>query len=108
MTTLHIAAKYEEIYPPDIRDFLTVSENKFTKAMVVEMEKEILMTLNFKVTAPSAYRFLQRYRRLSTMMNDDEVFFFAQYLQEISLLDVTLLRFRPSELAGAAMILSAR
>lgn len=31
VTTLHIAAKYEEIYPPDLRDFLAVSENKFSK-----------------------------------------------------------------------------
>lgn len=38
VTTLHIAAKYEEIYPPDLRDFLTVSENKFTKKMVTDME----------------------------------------------------------------------
>lgn len=60
------------------------------------MELEILTTLDFKVTAPSAYRFLQRMKRLSTLMADDEVFFFAQYLQEISLLDATLLRFKPS------------
>jgi hypothetical protein len=31
VSTLLIAAKYEEIYPPEIRDFLAVSENKFTK-----------------------------------------------------------------------------
>jgi DNA-directed RNA polymerase subunit F len=107
VTTLHIAAKYEEIYPPDLRDFLTVSENKFTKQMVVDMEKEILTAIDFKVTAPSAYRFLQRFRRMSELV-DDEVFFFAQYLQEIALLDITLLRFKPSQLAAASMILAAR
>ena len=72
------------------------------------MEKEILLTLEFRVTAPSSYRFLQRYRRLSQALNDDEVFFYAQYLQEIALLDATLLKFKPSQLAGAAMILSAK
>lgn len=91
-----IAAKYEEIYPPELRDFLSVSENKFTKKMVLEMEREILMTLDFRVTAPSSYRFLQRYKRLSQALNDDEVFFYAQYLNEISLLDASLLRFKPS------------
>jgi hypothetical protein len=80
VATLLIAAKYEEIYPPEIRDFLAVSENKFTKQMVLEMEREILLTLGFRVTAPSSYRFLQRYRRLSVALNDDEVFFYAQYL----------------------------
>jgi len=72
------------------------------------MEKDILLTMEFKLTAPSAYRFLQRYRRLSMPLNDDEVFFFAQYLQEISLLDASLLRFKPSQLAAASLILSAK
>ena len=58
VSTLLIAAKYEEIYPPEIRDFLAVSENKFTKQNVLDMEREILLTLSFKVTAPSSFRFL--------------------------------------------------
>ena len=108
VTTLLIASKYEEIYPPELRDFLVVSENKFNKVQVLAMEKDILMTLQFRVTAPSAYRFLQRYRRLSVLLNDDEVFFYAQYLQEVALLDASLLQFKPSEIAAASMILSAR
>lgn len=108
MTTLLIAAKYEEIYPPKLADFLQVSENKFTESMVLKMEQEILQVLDFRVTAPSAYRFLQRYRRLSSVMNDDHVFFYAQYLQEVSMLDATLLQFKPSQLAAASMILAAK
>lgn len=79
VATLLIGSKYEEIYPPSLGDFLQVSENKFNKQMVLKMEKEILMTLNFVVTAPSAFRFLQRYKNLSPSC-DEEVFFFAQYL----------------------------
>ena len=77
VTTLMIAAKYEEIYPPKLRDYLAVSENKFTEKMVLKMEQEILMTLQFNITVPSALRFLQRFRRLSPPCNDDEVYFFA-------------------------------
>ena len=94
VSTLLIASKYEEIYPPTLTDFLAVSENKFSKQMVIKMEKEILTTLGFNLTAPSAYRFLQRYRTLNPTCNNDEVFFYAQYLQEIQLLDASLLRFR--------------
>jgi hypothetical protein len=65
VATLLVASKYEEIYPPSLNDFLAVSENKFNKKMVLAMEKEILLTLNFEVTAPSAYRFLQRFKRLN-------------------------------------------
>ena len=108
VSTLLIATKYEEIYPPELRDLLAVSENKFTRQMVLDMEKDILTTLEFKVLAPSGYRFLQRYRKISMALNDDEVFFYAQYIQEVSMLDASLLCFKPSEIAAASMILSAK
>ena len=42
------------------------------------------------------------------MVNDDQVFYFAQYLQEIALLDASLLKYRPSEIAAASLILACR
>ena len=39
VATLLIAAEYEEIYPPELRDFIAVSENKFSTKMVLEMER---------------------------------------------------------------------
>jgi len=44
------------------------------------MERDILFTLNFDVTTPSAYRFLERYRRLTSVANDPRTFFLAQYI----------------------------
>ena len=41
-------------------------------------------------------------------MNDDQVFFFAQYIQEIALLDASLLKYRSSEIAAASFILAAK
>jgi len=80
VSTLLISSKYEEIYPPDLRDLLAISENKFNRDQVIKMEKQILTTLGFVLTAPSAYRFLERYRRLSQTFGDKEVFFYAQYI----------------------------
>ena len=109
VTALLISTKYEEIYPPELKDLLTVSENKFTKAEVLQMEKDILLTLQFDLTAPSAYRFLERFRRVSSIVGHEEkVFFFAQYLQEISLLDASLLKYKASEIAAASLILAAK
>lgn len=42
VTALLIATKYEEIYPPELKDLLSVSENKFTRSEVLEMERDIL------------------------------------------------------------------
>lgn len=75
---------------------MAISENKFTKEQVLKMEKEILQSLGFILTAPSAYRFLERYRMLNRTYQDKEVFFYGQYILEVSLLDASLLQFRPS------------
>lgn len=92
MTALLIATKYEEIYPPDLKDLLSVSENKFTNDEVLKMEFIILQTLEFNFFAPSSLRFLERYRKISNTASDDQIFFFAQYLAEIALLDAFLLK----------------
>ena len=91
VTSLLISTKYEEIYPPELKDLLSVSENKFSRAEVLKMEREMLITLQFDVTTPSAYRFLERFRKLAITLNDDKVFYLAQYIQEIALLDASLL-----------------
>jgi Cyclin, N-terminal domain len=45
VASILIAAKYEEIYPPELKDLLAISENKFTKEEVLQMEFTILTTL---------------------------------------------------------------
>jgi len=80
VTALLVSTKYEEIYPPDLKELLQVSENKFTRAQVLDMELQILQTLEFDVSMPSSYRFLQRYIKLSACSGDQTVFYFAQYL----------------------------
>lgn len=59
-----------------------MSENKFTRAEVLQMELDILSVLEFQVTAPSAYRFLERMHQIAplSVASDEIVFFFAQYI----------------------------
>ena len=42
VTALLIATKYEEIYPPELKDLLSVRENKFTRQEVLSMELDML------------------------------------------------------------------
>jgi cyclin B len=71
VAALLLSTKYEEIYPPDLKDLLSISENKFTKEEVLQMEFQILKTLQFNFFAPSSLRFLERYRKLSNTASDD-------------------------------------
>ncbi len=71
VAALLIATKYEEIYPPELKDLLSVSENKFTKEEVLKLEFDILTTLDFNFFVPSLLRFLQRFRKLSNTASDE-------------------------------------
>ena len=78
VTALLISTKYEEIYPPELKDLLNVSENKFSRAEVLKMETKILSSLEFNFMYPSSLRFLERYRKISSVAQyDEQIFFFA-------------------------------
>jgi len=103
-----IATKYEEIYPPELKDLIQIAENKFTKAEVLTMETTVLSALHFDFMAPSSYRFLERFRKLSASAGDERVFFFAQYINEICLLDISLIKHLPSHVAAASLIIALK
>jgi len=97
-TSLHIAGKYEEIYPPDLKYLLAVTNGKVTKKEVLEMEFRILMGLQFNVTFPSALRFIERFGRLA-QMNQKQVLL-ARYYADTALLDHYFVSERPSKIAA--------
>ncbi len=49
-----IATKYEEIYAPEVKDFVYISDNAYTSEQILSMEYNILKCLNFDVTTPSS------------------------------------------------------
>lgn len=60
-----IACKYEEIYAPEIRDFIYMTDKAYSKEQILNLETDILKTLDFNMTVPSSYRFLERFIKLS-------------------------------------------
>ena len=40
ITALHIAGKYEEIYPPVLKDLIYIAENKYSAEEILDMEKK--------------------------------------------------------------------
>ena len=64
VSALLIACKYEEIYPPELKDFVFITDTAYTKEDVLQMEFLILTALAFELTFPTAFRFLERYMRM--------------------------------------------
>eukprot|EP00747_Dinoflagellata_sp_TGD_P210815 gnl/TRDRNA2_/TRDRNA2_84060_c0_seq1.p1 gnl/TRDRNA2_/TRDRNA2_84060_c0~~gnl/TRDRNA2_/TRDRNA2_84060_c0_seq1.p1 ORF type:complete len:539 (-),score=110.04 gnl/TRDRNA2_/TRDRNA2_84060_c0_seq1:90-1706(-) len=104
VTALLIAAKFEELYPPQINDFVYVTDRAYTREEVIEMEVIMLSTLEFKVCRPNAAHFLERYAHVNgcTGAHRD----LAQYLLELTLVDYKMIRYSPSHLAAGALLLS--
>jgi len=104
VTALLLASKYEEIHPPEVRDFVYITDRAYTRQDVLEMEQDILHELKFHLTVATAYPFLERYLQLvkaSTLTKHCANYFLERTLQEHNFLD-----YRPSLTAVSAVILA--
>lgn len=104
VTALLIACKYEEIYPPEVRDCVYITDRAYTRQQVLDMEQDILKTLEWRVTVPTAYPFLLRF--LQIVHATDLQVHAANYYMERTLQEHDLLAYPPSLVCAAAVILS--
>lgn len=107
VTSMLIASKYEEIYAPEVRDFVYITDKAYTKEEILKMEYKMLTKIDFNVTTPSSYRFLERIYKLCPEA-DERVFNLSRYLIELSLVEYRMLKHHPSMLASAALFLSMK
>lgn len=62
---MYLASKFEEIVPPEISEFVYITDDTYTKSQIVRMERMILKVLDFNLAAPTAHNFLLRYLKAS-------------------------------------------
>ena len=111
ISALLIASKYEEIYPPEIKSFVYVTDNAYTKEDVLIMEENILSTLEYDLTYPSSYRYLQVLFTKMSLFNfigndyDKSRFFLAEYLLELTFIKIHFIKYTEFEKAIAVMSL---
>jgi len=105
VTAFFIACKYEEIYPPEITDFIKVCD-AYSKNEILKMEKTILKTLDFNLSFPLPLHFLRRFSKAAYA--DQEIHTLAKYLMELGLLDYECSTWKPSQLAAASLYLTLR
>jgi hypothetical protein len=104
VTALFIACKYEEIYPPEVRDCVYITDRGFTRQEVLNMENEILTKLCFKISVSTGHPFLQRFLFITNATTTMK--FAANYYMERVLQEHEFLAFRPSIIAAAAVCLA--
>ena len=104
VTALLVACKHEEIYPPEVRDCVYITDRAYNRQEVLDMEQSILNVLNWKISVPTAYPFLHRF--LSLVKASERAKHAAHYYLERSLQEHDMLVYRPSEVSCAAVILA--
>ena len=62
VTSMYIASKYEDIQPLKIKMvYEKIAHKKLSQEAIRAMEKKILQTINYKISAPSVLDFLKDY-----------------------------------------------
>ena len=106
VTAMFIACKYEEIYPPELKDFVYITDGAYVKSDVLKMESKMLSKLNFDVTFPTQWTLFETYKRKLDL--DDKTFKLAWFLMELCLIDYKILKFKMSQIAASAILIAAK
>ncbi|XP_068572615.1 cyclin-A1 [Cebidichthys violaceus] len=102
---LLIAAKYEEIFPPELNEFVYTTDNTYTKKQLVQMEDVFLRVLAFKMAAPTTNQFLRLFMSIHSVCANTKNL--ALYVAELSLLEIDpFLEYTPSIIAAGAYCLA--
>ncbi|GAB1609400.1 G2/mitotic-specific cyclin-B-like isoform X1 [Argonauta hians] len=104
VTSMLIASKYEEMYAPEVSDFVYITDNAYTREDIRQMEMLILSTLEFRLGQPLCLHFLRRNSKAGQV--DANTHTLAKYLMELTIVEYDLVNVYPSQLAAAALCLS--
>ncbi|KAK6163997.1 hypothetical protein DH2020_000861 [Rehmannia glutinosa] len=103
ISSMLIACKYEEIWAPEVSDFIAISDNAYVREQVLLMEKAILGKLEWYLTVPTPYVFLVRYIKAS-LPADKEMENMTFFYAELGLTNYsTIINYCPSMLAASAV-----
>ncbi|XP_072301610.1 cyclin-A1 [Eucyclogobius newberryi] len=102
---LMIAAKHEEISPPELNEFVYVTDSTYSSSQLILMERFLLKALSFKMTAATARTFLSMFLLVQPVSATTENL--AMYVSELSLLEMEpFLQYKPSLVAASAFCLA--
>jgi len=111
LTCLFIASKYEEIYPPYLKEFLESYKNKYNKEEIFSKENDILSSLDFQILIISPILFLKRFC-LDEKNGNEEImklcFNGAQFFLELCIIEPNFCQLKPSLQASICLYLSRK
>ena len=106
VTAMFIACKYEEIYPPEMDNFVYITDGAYVRSDVLKMEKKMLESLNFDVTFPTMWNIFETFKIKLNL--DDKTFKMAWFMMELCLMNYHTLKFKMSHLVAGAILIASK
>ena len=106
VSAMFIACKYEEIYPPELKDFVYITDGAYAKPDVLHMEYKMLKSLNFNITFPTQWSIFEIFRKKLDL--NEKTFKLAWFLMELCLIDYKALKYKMSYLAASAILIASK
>ncbi|VVC39369.1 Cyclin, N-terminal,Cyclin-like,Cyclin, C-terminal domain [Cinara cedri] len=103
-TSLLLGCKYEEIYVPEINDFVYLSDNAFTKDEVKSSLVDVFRTIDYSLSRPFSLTFLRRFSKVAGARSSQHSL--AKYFLELSLVDYNMVHINPSKIAASGLLLA--
>lgn len=108
VTAMLVASKYEEIYPPEINDFILITDRAYTRDEILDMEILMLNRLSFHITVPTSFMFLNRYLAVDDAEEKSLRSDIAHFILQLTLPEYSTLKYSPSRIAASTLYLTNR
>lgn len=94
IASLLISCKSQEIYYPQLNEFIDITDGAYVKKELIDMEKKVLKVLNFNIIAPTANDFYNIITKAFCF--DQKQFYLGKYFLESSLIDYRMIKYSSS------------
>ena len=104
-----IAAKYEETDPWCVDELVVCCDNTYKREEILRMERTVLNRLNFELSVATTKCFINRFHasfHAGEQLCDSMTEMLCKYLCELTLQEYAFLKYRPSEIAAAGLLLA--
>jgi len=106
VSALLLASKYEEIYPPELKDLVYITDKAYTAEQILVMEEQMVKALKYNMTVSSIHLFMMRY--LKAGHADRRMVWLASYVCERTLQEYNMLKHKPSVVASCAVYVARK
>ncbi|XP_028411190.1 G2/mitotic-specific cyclin-B-like [Dendronephthya gigantea] len=106
VTAMLLASKYEEMYAPEIGDFVYITDQAYDKCTIRKTESKMFEALDYQLGDPLCLHFLRRNSKAAVSRSETHTM--AKFFMELMLVDYDSVKFLPSLKAASALYLSLK